>query len=60
MDNNIINTGCITMSEAVTMPTLMMVTSTVSEQSLARDPHTDRQVDAQTDRQTNVGFVCRS
>ena len=30
------------MSEAVTMPNLTMVTSTVSEISLARDRHTDR------------------
>ena len=31
------------MSEAVTMPSLTMMTSTVSEESLARDRHTDRQ-----------------
>ena len=35
----IINTSCITMSEAVTMPNLMMTTSTVSEESFARDRH---------------------
>ena len=35
---NIINMRCILMSEAVTMPSLMMMT--VSEESLARDTHT--------------------
>ena len=34
-------TACITMSEAVTMPSLMMLTSIVSEESLVRDTHTD-------------------
>ena len=37
---NIINTWYILMSEAVTIPSLMMMTSTVSEESLARDTHT--------------------
>ena len=39
---NIINTCCITMSEAVTMPSLMM-TLIVFEESLARETHIDRQ-----------------
>ena len=38
---NIINTGCILKSEAVIVPSLMMMTSTVSEESLERDRHTD-------------------
>ena len=40
------------MSEAVTMPSLMMMTLIVSDESLARDPH--RQIDGQTD----FGLVC--
>ena len=39
------------MSEAVTVPSLMMMTSTVSEESLARDTHTDRHT-PHTDRQS--------
>ena len=38
---NIINTRCMLMSEAVTMPSLTMMTSTGSEESLARDTHSD-------------------
>ena len=41
------------MSEAVTMSTLMMMTSIVSEESLARDKHTDvtlTETDTPTDR----------
>ena len=38
---NIINYCCILMSEAVTVPNLMMMTSTVSEESIARDTDTD-------------------
>ena len=47
------------MSEAVTMPSLMMMISTVSKESLARDTHTHththRQADThrQTERQTD-------
>ena len=37
---NIIITSCILMSEAVTVPSLMMMTSIISEESLARDTHT--------------------
>ena len=37
---NIINTQCINMSAAVTVLRLMMMTSIVSDQSLARDTHT--------------------
>ena len=37
---NIINTLCIHISEAVTVPSLMMLTSIVSEESLARGTHT--------------------
>ena len=63
---NIMNTGCICiiMSEAVAVPSLMMVTSTISEESLARDTQTDRhsgqavrQTLRQTDRQTDFGLV---
>ena len=37
---NIINTKYIPVAGAVTMPSLMMMTSTASEESLARDTHT--------------------
>ena len=40
---NIINMWCTPMSEAVTVPSLMMRTSTVSEESLVRDTHTHTQ-----------------
>ena len=36
---NIINTWCILMSEAVTVPGLKMITLIVSEESLVRDTH---------------------
>ena len=36
------------MAEAVTMPSLMMTPSIVSEESLARDTHTDRHTYTQT------------
>ena len=36
---NIINTWCIPMSEAVTMPSLMTMTLIVSEESLARNTY---------------------
>ena len=40
---NIINTWCMLMSEAVTVPSLMMTSSsTVSEELLARDRYTHR------------------
>ena len=42
---NIINTWCISMSEAVTTSSLIMVTSIVSKKSLARDRQTGRQTD---------------
>ena len=50
------------MSEAVTMPSLIMMTSIISEESLARatqadrhiDRRTDGQTDGQTDRQTDI------
>ena len=38
---NIINMRCIPMSEAVIVPNLTMMTLVVSEESLARDRHTD-------------------
>ena len=38
------------MSEAVTVPRLMMMTSTVSEESFVRDRHTDRETDTYTQR----------
>ena len=44
---NIINMSCISMSEAVNVPSLIMMTSIVSKESLARDTHT------QTDRQVS-------
>ena len=37
---NIINMRCIIMSEEVTVPSLIMMTSPVFEESLARDTHT--------------------
>ena len=37
---NVINTWCISMSEAVIVLSLMMMTSIVTEESLARDTHT--------------------
>ena len=39
------------MSESVTVPSLMMITSTVSEESLVRDTYTD------THRQTDSGHL---
>ena len=48
---NIINTRCISMSETVTMPSLMTMASTVSEESLAGDTHT------YTHTQTDFGLV---
>ena len=41
--DNIINTRCILMSEAVTVQSLTVMTSTISQESLARDRHTHRQ-----------------
>ena len=62
-----------TMSEAVTMPSLMMMTSIISEVSLAGESQTDKQTDRhagrhadrqthrrtdmQADTQTDFGFV---
>ena len=37
---NIINTWCILVTEAVTMPSLTILASTLSEESLTRDTHT--------------------
>ena len=37
---NINNTRCILMSEAITVPSLMLMTVVVSEESLAGDRHT--------------------
>ena len=68
---SIINKRCITMSEAVTMPSLTMVTLTVSDKSLAKDRQTDTdtdtqsdmlaciQTDSQTDRQRQTGVSFR-
>ena len=65
---NISNTRCTTVSEAVTMPSLIVMASTVSDESLARDTHADKyiigferpvnregyiRVHRQTDRQTD-------
>ena len=44
------------MSEPVTMPSLMMMTSIVSEESLVRDRQTDRQTDRHTDTH-GLGFT---
>ena len=46
---NIINTWCISMSEAVTVWRLMMMTSIASEDSIAFEGHTQTQTDRQTD-----------
>ena len=40
------------MSEAVTVPSLTMMTSTVSEEPFTRDTHTHTHTHTQTDRQT--------
>ena len=45
---NTINTWCILVSEAVTVPSMMTMALIVSEESLARDRHTDRQTDTHT------------
>ena len=42
------------MSEAVTVPKLMMTTSVVSEESLAMDTYIHRQTDRQTDIHTHA------
>ena len=52
---NIINARCITMFEALTMRSLMMMTSMVSEESLARDTHTQTHSSTHRDRQTDFG-----
>ena len=49
---NIINTWCISMSEEVPVPSLMMMTSIVSQESLPRN--TDRQTDRQTHTDTHT------
>ena len=38
---NIISMWCMKMSKAVILPSFMMVTSLLPEESLARDPHAD-------------------
>ena len=53
---NIINRLCITISEAVTVPTLMM-TLIVSEESLARDRQTHTRARAHTHTHAH-GFDC--
>ena len=55
---NIINTRCIIMSETVTVPCLTMMTSTVFEESLARDSQTDRQTDRQVNARACIMWVC--
>ena len=49
---NIITTLCILMSEAVTVPRLMMMTSKVSEESLAMHPRTHAQTHVHTGGET--------
>ena len=44
------------MSEAVTVPSLVMMPAMVSEESLARDRQ-DRQIDTQARTQTHTGLV---
>ena len=51
---NILNTWCILMSEAVAVPSLMMMTSMVSEESLAWDRQPARQPARQTDTHTHT------
>ena len=51
---NIINTWCILVSEAVTVPSMMMMALLVSEESLARDRHTDRQTDTEIHTHTHT------
>ena len=46
------------MTEAVTMPSVMMMTSRVFEESLARDPHTHTQTDRETDTFSKVVIDC--
>ena len=41
------------MSEAVTVPSVVMMTSIVSEESLARDTHTEKERDRDRKRQTD-------
>ena len=58
---NIINTWCILISEAVTVPSLTMVTSTVSEESLARDTRTHARMHACTHtHKHSLGSLCYS
>ena len=54
---NIMTTSCILLSEAVTVPGLVMMTATVSEESLAIDRHTDRDRQTHTHTQTDMGLV---
>ena len=51
---NCIATCCILITEAVTVPSVMMMTSVVSEVSLV----VDRQTDEQTDRQMTWPHLC--
>ena len=54
---NIMNRRCISMSQAVTMPSVMMRTSTVSDKSLARYTLADRQTDTHTHIHTHTHIV---
>ena len=56
---NIINTQCILMSEAVTVPNLTMMTSIVSEESLARDRHNTGTHTGTSHRHTHTGTLHR-
>ena len=51
---NIIKTRCITVSEAVTMPSFRLMTATVSEESLARGTQTDRHTHTNTHTHTHT------
>ena len=48
------------MSEAVIMPSLMMLTSIVSEESFARDRHTDTHRQAHTDTASSIFTFSKS
>ena len=50
---NIINTWCISETDAVTVSNWIAIALLVSEIWLATDRQTDRQTDRHTDRQTN-------
>ena len=54
---NIISTRCILMSEAVTMPSSMMMTLIVSDESRAKGTHTNTHTHAHTHTHTHFCLV---